>query len=41
MEVKNSAAHALSLLSEKLSDDEKIELEKQDDPDFEKILKKL
>ena len=41
VEVKKSAAHALSLLSEKLSDEEKIELEKQDDPDFEKILKKL
>ena len=41
VEVKKSAAHALSLLGEKLSDKEKIELEKQNDPDFEKILKKL
>ena len=41
VEVKKSAAHALSLLGEKLSDNEKIELEKQNDPDFEKILKKL
>ena len=41
VEVKKSAAHALSLLGEKLSEKEKIELEKQNDPDFEKILKKL
>ena len=41
VEVKKSAAHALSLINEKLSHDEKIELEKQDDPDFEKILKTL
>ena len=41
VEVKKSAAHALNLLGEKLSNAEKIELEKQDDPDFEKILKKL
>ena len=41
VEVNKSAALALSLLSEKLSDEETIELEKQDDPDFEKILKKL
>ena len=38
VEVKKSAAHALSLLGEKLSDKEKIELEKQDDYDFKKIL---
>ena len=41
VEVKKSAAHALSLINEKLSNEEKTELEKQDDPDFEKILKKL
>ncbi|MDP6858030.1 MAG: HEAT repeat domain-containing protein [Candidatus Nitrosopelagicus sp.] len=41
LEVKKSAAYALSLINEKLSHDEKIELEKQDDPDFEKILKML
>ena len=39
VEVKKSAAHALSLINERLSNDEKNELEKQDDPDFEKILK--
>ena len=39
LEVKKSAAYALILINEKLSGDEKIELEKQSDPDFEKILK--
>jgi HEAT repeat protein len=41
VEVKKSAVHALRLINEQLSHDEKIELEKQDDPDFEKLLKKL
>ena len=41
LEVKKSAAHALSLINKKLSDKEKNELEKQDDPDFKKIMKKL
>ena len=41
LEVKKSAAYALVLTNEKLSGGEKIELEKQSDPDFEKILKKL
>ena len=39
LEVKKSAAYALVLTNEKLSGGEKIELEKQSDPDFEKILK--
>ena len=38
IEVKKSAAYALVLLNEKLSNEEKIELEKQKDSDFEKIL---
>ena len=37
-EVKKSAAHALNLINEKFSNEEKSELEKQNDPDFEKIL---
>jgi HEAT repeat protein len=41
VEVKKSAVHALRLINEQLSHDEKIELEEQDDPDFEKLLKKL
>ena len=41
LEVKKSAAYALVMINEKVSDEEKIELEKQSDPDFEKILKKL
>ena len=41
LEVKKSAAYALVLTNEKLSDEEKIELEKQGESDFEKILKKL
>ena len=39
IEVKKSAAFALYLIEEKLSELERIELEKQDDDDFEKILK--
>ena len=39
IDVKKSAAYALVLINEKISDDEKIELEKQQDPEFEKILK--
>ena len=39
IEVKKSAAFALYLIEEKLSDLEKKELEKQNDNDFEKILK--
>ena len=38
IEVKKSAAYALVLLNEKLSNEEKTELEKQKDSDFEKIL---
>ena len=38
IEVKKSAAHALTLINEKFSNEEKIELEKQDDYDFKKIL---
>ena len=38
-EVKKSAAFALYLIEEKLSELERIELEKQDDDDFKKILK--
>ena len=38
IEVKKSAVHALILINEKLSNKEKIELEKQDDVDFKKIL---
>ena len=38
-EVKKSAAFALYLIEEKLSDLEKKELETQNDNDFEKILK--
>ena len=41
LEVKKSAAYTLVLTNEKLSDEEKIELEKQGESDFEKILKKL
>ena len=39
IEVKKSAAFALYLIEEKLSDLERKELEKQNDDDFEKILK--
>ena len=39
IEVKKSAAFALYLIEEKLSELERIELEKQDDDDFKKILK--
>ena len=38
IEVKKSAAHALTLINEKFSNEEKIELEKQDDYYFKKIL---
>ena len=38
LEVKKSAAYSLVLLNENISNDEKIELEKQKDPDLEKIL---
>ena len=37
LEVKKSAAYSLVLLNENISNDEKIELEKQKDPDLEKI----
>ena len=39
IEVKKSAAFALYLIEEKLSDLERKELEKQNDDDFDKILK--
>ena len=39
IEVKKSAAYALVLMNEELSKEEKIELEKQKDSDFQKILK--
>jgi len=41
VEVKKSAAHALILVNEKFSDVEITELEKQEDSEFRKILKKL
>ena len=40
VEVKKSAAHALILVNEEFSDAEIIELEKQQDSEFRKILKK-
>ena len=40
VEVKKSAAHALILVNEEFSDAEIIELEKQEDSEFRKILKK-
>ena len=39
IDVKKSAAYALVLINEELSKEEKIELEKQKDSDFQKILK--
>ena len=41
VEVKKSAAHALILVNEEFSDAEIIELEKQQDSEFRKILKKI
>ena len=41
IEVKKSAAHALILVNETFSDAEIIELEKQEDSEFRKILKKI
>ena len=41
VEVKKSAAYALILVNEKFSDAEIIELEKQEDSEFRKILKKI
>ena len=38
IEVKKSAAYVLILINERFSNDEKIELEKQQDSDFKKIL---
>ena len=39
IEVKKSAAYALVLINEEFSRQERIELEKQEDSDFQKILK--
>jgi len=39
IEVKKSAAYAIILIGEKFSEEEKKELKKYDDSDFEKILR--
>ena len=41
VEVKKSASYALILINEEFLDGEIIELEKQEDPEFRKILKKI